>query len=294
MLLGRYNMNNINDIFDAFPDYDVFDEKNSEIKPAKKKRRRKKDEFRYIQYDERNDFRNEQDDEDYEEPEHSTDYRDDYGVYRVYEERIKNSVSLLFFPFTFVWLESILRLGCSENLYSFSMVFVVLFSLSLSGIFTLLMTFFGEKFNRTMVKILVAVITVFYCFQMIYFNLNGCFWWFGGSSDKSGGSLAAFNKVMDVMSDKVVYLLCCFVPLVLFLFFGKFIFPFRKIRIQGKICLILAAVLLHFSALTFISFDKKTESPKSNYAVYHQQAEKEVVQERFGLYTMITKEITGK
>lgn len=289
----KINMSNINEMFDAFPDYDVFDERNAEIRPARKKRRGKTDGFNYIQYDEKKDFRNNLPDEEYDdfqEAEHSTDYRDGYGVYRVYEERIKNSASIFFFPFTFIWLEVFLRLGCLQPLYSFSMLFVVLFSLSISGVFTALLTFFGEKFNRAVVKIVVALITLFYCFQMVYFNLESCFWWFSKSAN-ADGSIAEFNRVMDVMSDKVGYLLFSFLPLVLFFFFGKYLFPFRRTRFPAKVCLILAAVLLHFSALTLISFDKKTENPKSNYAVYHQLTEKEVVQERFGLYTMVTKEI---
>lgn len=294
-------MSNLNDIFEMYPDYDVFDDKKSEI--GKKSKAYKNDEF--IEYDEKRDFRNKKQTvrvsvknrdnvqrvprENYEEePEHSTDYRDDYGVYRVYEDKVRNYATIFFFPVVMVWLESVLRFACGESLMSFSMVFVVLFSLSFSAVLTTVCTLFGERFNRVLVNIIVVGLSVWYCVQIVNFNLSGTFLLFS-QYIPAEQTLDGFQAVMDTMSDKVYYLLACFAPSVLNLFLGKFIFPFRRTPVPAKVCLLLAAVLLYFSAVIVINFDRS--SPAGNYATYYQSESLNEVQEKFGLLTMQVKDI---
>lgn len=280
-------MSNLNELFDAFPDYNVFDEneeKNNRVN------RTKSEDFKFIQYDEKRDFRVKQPPaqnavEFPPEAEHSVDYRDDYGVYKVYETRRKNYATIFFFPFTLIWLETFLRIGCQQTLLSFNMIFVVLFSLSFSQLLTVICTFLNSKLNRALVAITTALITVWYCIQIVHFNYYQNFLLIS-SFKPTPPEPSTFNAIMDVTSYKVFYLLACFVPFVFFLFFGKYIFPFRKIRIAGKICLILLAVLLYFTTATAISLDKNTKSNTSNYFVYHQSCDSKIVQERFGLLTM--------
>ena len=292
-------MSDFNKIFDSFPDYDVFDPNNREIKNSRQEKVYGDND--YIEYDEKRDFRNKKTEPQppinqreipYKdnEAEHSTDYRDDFGVYKVYEEKIRNYGTMFFFPATVVWLECILRLGCGQSLMNYNMFFVVLFSLSFSVVPTILSTLFTERFNRALAKIITATLTIWYCIQIVHFALNGTFLLFSDYTPPEQ-TLSNLNAVMDTMSDKVYYLLLCFVPFVFNLFFGKYIFPFRPIRVPAKICLLLVGVLLHFSAITVISFDKNTLTPYSNYSVYHQQAHSNLVQEKFGLYTMQIKDL---
>lgn len=283
-------MNDFNDIFKDYPDYDVFDDKKSEI--GKKPKAYKNDEF--IEYDEKRDFRTKKqveivDDAEPEE-EHSTDYRDDYGVYRVYEDKVRNYATIFFFPVIIIWLEAVLRLACGQALLTGSMVFVVLFSLSFSAVLTTVCTLLGERFNRVLVNIIAVALSVLYCVQIVNFNLSGDFLLFS-QYIPAEQSLADFQAVMDVMSDKVYYLLACFAPSVLYLFLGRFIFPFRRTPVPAKVCLLLAAVLLYFSAVTVINFDRST--PKGNYAIYNQQVSSTEMQEKFGLITMQRKDIFG-
>jgi len=281
-------MSDFNDIFKDYPDYDVFEDKKSEI--GRNPKAYKNDEF--IEYDEKRDFRNQRKEqvreEYYQEEEHSTDYGDDYGVYRVYEEKVRNYATIFFFPIVIIWLESVLKLACGQELMNGSMFFVVLFSLSLSGVLTTLCTLFGEKFNRVIVNIITIALSVLFCVQIVSFNLTGNFLTFSHYIPTQQ-SLDGFQAVMDVMSDKVYYLLACFAPSVLYLFLGRFIFPFRRTPVPAKVCLLLATVLLYFSAVTVINFDKS--SAKGNYAVYNQTENLNEIQQKFGLITMERKDI---
>lgn len=281
-------MDDLNKLFDSFPDYDVFDDKNSNI--GKKEKIYGDDDF--IEYKppttKAEPIRNFIPNETEEEPEHSTDYRDDFGVYRVYEKKIKNYLTIFFFPFTVLWLECVLRLACGQTLLTFNMIFVVLFSLSFSAVLTVICTFFGEKFNRAIVNIIVTALTVWYCLQTVHFNLNGNFLLFSSYTPMEQ-SLNQINAIMEVMSDKVFYLLVAFVPLVLNLFVGKYMFPFRRIRIPAKICLLLVAVLMYFTAITAISFNKNSGNPTGNYATYHYGTNNNI-QENFGVLAMGLKD----
>lgn len=282
-------MSDFNDIFKDYPDYDVFGDSKSEI--GKKPKAYKNDEF--IEYDAKRDFRGRaQVEEDFaeEEPEHSTDYRDDYGVYRVYEDKVKNYATIFFFPVVILWLEGVLRVACGQTLLGGSTVFVVLFSLSFSAVLTAVCTLFGERFNRVLVNLIAIALSVLYCVQIVSFNLSGEFLLFSQYIPVEQ-TLDGFQAVMDTMSDKVYYLIACFAPSVLYLFLGKFIFPFRRTPLPAKICLLLAAVLLYFSAVTVINFDRS--SPAGNYAVYHQAEITNDMQEKFGLITMERKDIFG-
>ena len=291
-------MSNFNELFDSFPDYDVFDPNNKEIKSSRMEKVYGNNDF--IEYDEKRDFRNKKPihqqqvhrqipvEEPEQEPEHSADYGDDFGIYKIYENKIKNYATIFFFPLSILWLECGLRLGCGETLFSFNMVFVVLFSLSFSAVLTTFCTLFPERLNRVMVKILLFMLTIWYCTQLVHFGLTQSFITFSSFRFELPGT-SEIEKIMDMMSDKVYFLLMCFVPFVFNLFVGKYIFPFRKIQIPAKICLVLVAVLLHFSAVTLISFDKNSENPLSNYSVYHESNNSNALQEKFGLYTMQIK-----
>lgn len=290
-------MSDFNELFDSFPDYDVFDPNNKEIKSERLEKVYTDNDF--IEYDAKRDFRNRKPvrphpvpGEVIEEPEeeHSTDYRDDYGVYRIYEEKVKNYATIFFFPFSVLWLEFVLRLSCGQPLFTFGTAFVVLFSLSFSAVITTVCTLFGEKFNRFLAKIILLILTIWYCTQLVHFGLNNSFFMFS-SHVPTEMTLEGFNTIMDMMSDKVYYLLACFVPFVFNLFLGKYFFPFRKIRVPAKICLLLVAVLLHFTAVTLISFDKSSQKSETNYSAYHQSADDKLLQENFGLYTMQRKDL---
>lgn len=291
-------MNDFNDIFKDYPDYDVFDDSKSEI--GKKPKAYRNDEF--IEYDEKRDFHRKKQtvranvtnrnvpDEYPPEEEHSTDYGDDFGVYRVYEDKVRNYATIFFFPIVIIWLEGVLRVACGQPLLSGNMFFVVMFSLSFSAVLTTVCTLFGERFNRVLVNIISIALSVLFCVQIVSFGLSGSFLTFSGYISAQQ-TLEGFQAVMDTMSDKIYYLLACFLPSVLQLFLGRFIFPFRRTPFPAKVCLLLAAVLLYFSAVTVINFDRSAE--KGNYATYYQAENSNEVQEKFGLITMERKDIFG-
>lgn len=278
----------LNDLFNEYPEYDVFNDK-SDI--GKKRKPKQVD---YIQYDENNDFRNNTNyrTEAVSEPlqqeieeEHHTDYNDDFGVYKVYEKRKHNILTLLFFPVSLLWLEITLRLCCRQPVLNFSLAYVIIFSFAFSGFFTLICTFADSKFNRRMAKVLLLLLTFVYAIQGIYFNSTNIMFSFSSFSPISSQQFA------DGITKSGVYLLLMFVPFVLSLLFCRFIFPFRHIFVAGKIFLAISVIILHILGVGLIAFDN-LHLPRSD-KIYYTQSQVSQTQERFGLLTAQRIDITN-
>ena len=186
-----------------------------------------------------------------------------------------------------------MRLGCNQSLLTFNLIFITFFSLSISCVFTIISTFFFQKLNRFIVSVITFILTIIYYIEIIFFNLNGTFLPLSKLSF-SFIEINDFNNIMNMMSEKVIYLLLVFLPFVLFLFTKKSIFPFKPIPFKGKFALLLLCILLHFTALGIITIDKPSANPQGIYYIYNNSEKTTEIQEKFGFYTMEKLEIIGK
>lgn len=254
---------------DALPEYDVFNDQ----KPIGNGKKPK--EVDYISYDENNDFRNRE--VPLPEEEHTTDYNDDFGVYKVHEKRTHNFITLLFFPISILWLEISLRICCNQSVFTGSLFYVLLFTFSFSCFFTLICTFADQKFNRFIANTILIILTFWYAIQAISFNSLGDF------INLTDLSLLFNSQFYMGIANSGAALLLLFIPLCLSLLFGRFIFPFKHIFIAGKIFLAVLLVALHFLCIVLIGVDNFT-LPKSD-VIYYTSTSKTLRQSRFGLLT---------
>ncbi|MCH5304168.1 MAG: hypothetical protein J1E41_04835 [Ruminococcus sp.] len=256
-------MPDINDLFEQFPDYDVFSGKTTPIQKVKKRKAVQKK---------------------MPEPRSNTDYGDGFEKSdkpsKVKKRRVSNFMTLFFFPVLIIWLEISLRLGCGEHFNLASILYLIGFSISIALALTLICTFAGRIFNLVLCNIFSFIITAFFAFELIYFNIFKSFFSF------SQALTVTQEQVLNAINDRKIYLIAIIIPFVINLLIGHRIFLFHKIRIPAKISLILVAVLVQLIAITTVSISKETNKVNSSYNIYHGELSDNSVQEKFGLLTM--------
>lgn len=264
-------MADINDLFEAFPDYNVFDgSSNASPQPPKppavksKQARAKNTKSRPVD-----------------------DYGDDFGIYRVEKRIQRNFTTIFYFPFLFLWLEFILRFSCGETLLTINYLYVFLYTVSLSSLFMFLCSFFNSKINRNICRVLSFFITALYIVQIVYFRI------FGSFLTLSEGTLGevTFENITDAVADRGFFLMVAVIPLLLMIFAGKFIFPFRKVHIPAKIVLVLATVIFYFITIgtTFVTDFLRIDTQANS--IINDNFKSVEIQEHFGLAFMTEKDI---
>ncbi len=266
-------MSNINDLFEAFPDYNVFDDSTKASQKASEstadKPKPKKSTKKNIQ--------GRADD----------DYGDDFGIYRVEKRIQRNFTTIFYFPFLFLWLELVLRFSCGETMLTINYVYIFLYTVSLSSLFMLLCSFFKSKVNRNICRVFSFIITALYSLQIIYFDIFGRFL----TISESFYEEITFENISQAIVNKWCYLIIAVIPLLLMIFAGKFIFPFRRVHIPAKLLLVLATVAFYFITLgatfvtDFINID--TEGKK----LLNDTFKSAEIQEHYGLAFMTERDI---
>ncbi len=72
---------------------------------------------------------------------------------------------------SFLWLELIYRLFCVETFFDRGLLYILLFSIPLSLLFTLLSSLWGERGNPIAAGVLLSLCTAWYIIQAVYFTI---------------------------------------------------------------------------------------------------------------------------
>ena len=141
--------------------------------------------------------------------------------------------------------------------------------------------------NRGIATVLTAVLTIWYGVQMIYYNVFGTM--VVVSSVTNGGAGQAFNSIdmiMTAITSRIVFVILLFVPLAFFIIFGGKLFDFSKVKLKGKLIVLLIAVVFQIGTVLAVGIDRDSSDTKSNYNLYYGELQQVAVCERYGLYTM--------
>lgn len=259
-------MANINDLFNKFPDYDVFSGKTAY--PKRNPRPKIKPDIN-PEIDFETDTRE------------KTDYGDRFGVadkpVTVNNNTGNNFLTVLFFPVLILWLELFLRIACSEGFSAVSFLYTLGFTIPIATVLTLICTLFGEIFNRILCNVFSFIITAFYLYQLCYFSVFGSFLTF--SSIKAISPELFISAIMS----KAFFAIAIVLPFFLNLLFGHKVFGFRRLRIPGKIIVLLVAVLIQIGTFSALNFT--TEYDPESIRIYN-SSDTMKIQERFGILTM--------
>lgn len=273
-------MANINSLFDHFPDYDVFTGKTKKPDTPPPQR----DEPEPPQWNE-----SPRGDDTYpqrqREPFHpgqgrnlTSDYGDGFGkaqkLVTVKRKTGSNFLSLLYFPILILWLETALNLACENPFNPVSLLYTIGFSFPIAAALTLVCTLGPDTFNRLLCNIFTFSLTVFYLFELVYFNIYKTFFSFSAFISFSP------EQFINALVNEKFYVIALIIPFFFNLLFGHRIFGFRRYRLSAKITVIFLAVIIQFAAISAVNL-ADTDSRK----IYRGSSNRQI-QQRFGLLTM--------
>lgn len=131
------------------------------------------------------------------------------------------------------------------------------------------------------------MLTIWYGVQMIYYNVFGTM--VVVSSVTNGGAGQAFNSIdmiMTAITSRIVFVVLLFLPLAFLIIFGGKLFDFSKVKLKGKLIVLLVAVVFQIGTVLAVGIDRDSSDTKSNYNLYYGELQQVAVCERYGLYTM--------
>ena len=208
----------------------------------------------------------------------TSDYGDGFGkaqkLVTVKRKTGSNFLSLIYFPALILWLEIVLNLACETPLNPINLLYTVGFSFPIAAVLTLICTFGPNTLNRLLCNVFTFLLTFFYFFQIVYFDIFKSFFTFSSFRSFSTG------QFINALSDVKFYLIALIVPYLFNLLLGHRIFGFRRYRISAKITVILLAVVIQIAAISAVNF------ADSNSREIYRGSSNKAVQERFGLLTM--------
>lgn len=92
--------------------------------------------------------------------------------------------------------------------------------------------------------------------------------------------------IMTALTSRIVFVVLLFVPLAFFIIFGGKLFDFSKVKLKGKLIVLLIAVAFQIGTVLAVGIDRDSSDTKSNYNLYYGELQQVAVCERYGLYTM--------
>ena len=192
-----------------------------------------------------------------------------------------------------VYLEFIFKVFCTNHTFNFTIIYILLFIIPLSTILTLLSTFYKNKTNSLITKILILIITLWYTTCSIFKLKMGVFF--------SINSLGLANQLTSFLTDtfqtifnNFFIIILLFIPFILTIIFNKKInyskTNYKKIIIY---LIIITSSITIFHLSMIINKDKEY----STYKLYNEINNHSLTVEKLGInissYLEIKRKIFG-
>lgn len=177
--------------------------------------------------------------------------------------KIKNkpwlSLTMLLFPIVLFYYESIFRISSVGGYFKVSTIFMFLFCVSMGLVAYLLTTLFKkEKTNFIITAVLMSVCAVIYLieyfvnkFFKVFYDINTVFGGAGhladGFIDETLSLIFSFNGILMI--------LLYFLPVVLYIIFGRKFLSSEKADKYKKTFAVAAAVVIHLVTVLFVSIN---------------------------------------
>ena len=192
----------------------------------------------------------------------------------------KCSTFLLYF-LLITYLELINKLLMFNKLPSKEFLVVLLFSASLSFLFSFLSSLGSEKVNRRITLFLFVLTTAFYLYNFLYCSLFSVPFSIR-DLELVSNALSFYEIGLHLVNTDLIPILLFLLPFVLFLLYRKNIL-YEKKKISRKVDLFLASVLLYMDALFSLNLDKT--SLYSPYNLYYNLDSITTSAEILGMFT---------
>lgn len=178
----------------------------------------------------------------------------------------KKHTTIILYLFLFIYLEIINKTLMFNKLLDKDFFNVILFSLSLSFLFSFFTHFFREKNNKRVCTVLVILITTFYLYNFLYFSLFSMPFSIN-DLELVNNALSFYEIGLHLLQTDFLSILIFLVPFFLFLLY-KNNFDFAKKQRKKRIKNFVFFLFFHVIALLSLNINKTTlYSPYNLY--YH-------------------------
>ncbi len=203
---------------------------------------------------------------------------------------IKESILVfMYFTLTAFWMECIYQ-GFTYGSFSWTILFPLLFSMSIAAILTLLVGFFPAKVNKVLMYIFTLLLFVFYGTQLVYQSLFQVPLLWGVAAGAAEDATAYWKEGLDQIVENLLPLFLMLLPIPTLIVLGKKILLFtrRSLGVQGGIAV--ASILLYFLPVLLIQVSGKESLI---YTSYYEMNDQVVSANNLGIYTTFVRDICG-
>ncbi|MBP3435125.1 MAG: hypothetical protein J6K62_02210 [Clostridia bacterium] len=196
---------------------------------------------------------------------------------------------MVFLPVAFLWMELVFRAATIERFFGSGLLYIFGFTLAASAVVYLLCTLFKTKVNHWIAVGFLAFAAAVLTSEVIYAGVfPGTFY----DLDKltmAGEAMGDFGmNAVAAAWNNIVYIWALWMPVVLYIIFGKTFCPARRAPALLKIFAGVVAVVVHAAVVIIAPCSSGNMSPRY---LYISNFDKDAAVEQFGLLTMFRLDI---
>lgn len=196
--------------------------------------------------------------------------------------------SILFFPISIFYLELIFRFFGLKKSIDISIIYLLLYSSMLGLTAYLICTFFDEKLNKIISRIIMILLCFIVCVQFVYYKLF--YTPMILYSISGAGQVAEFSDMaIEAIVKNFFALLLLFVPVFVLFFKRTKKIIFNKIVIKKKFIIAASVILLNFVMFIVLAIGGKDIN--SDYDIYYGASVPDLLINKFGILKLIQKDV---
>ncbi len=187
-----------------------------------------------------------------------------------------------FFAIALIWMELVFRLAVVDRFFSDGLFYILGFTVATAGILGVVCTLFSKKVNRILCTVLLGAVALVFSSQIVYFGVFDTFYIL--YSVKNAGQVAQFWKdSLLSLWHNIVPILALWIPLVVYVLFGRKCFPARCDSRLVKVTVAVVALAVYLISMG-IALTSQEDDTDAGY-LYTKQFVVDASAEKFGLLT---------
>lgn len=195
---------------------------------------------------------------------------------------IKNIYLLFYFMISLFFMETILRLCTTGELFSSGLLFSLMFSFSLATLFYIICSIFNAPISYILSSMLLVFSALIFSSQLIYYKSFKTFYSLY-SAGNSSQILEFWKDILTLIIKNYFLIALFFLPLILIIVLGKKILSFKKINWSYRMLLICCIIVSQvISVATVNIFNNAQNSP---YDLYYKTSSPIQSVKKLGLIT---------
>ena len=195
--------------------------------------------------------------------------------------RLQYYGSILFFPISIIYLESVFKIAVFKELFNIGLVYIVLFSIPAGILLYLVCSLFYSRVNRIISVVLTVFLTFVYIVQIVYYQIFNTFLAVY-SLNGTGQVLQFWQEALAAIKGKAAAILFLLLPLLL-IGLAKKVLPMGKTSIKSKVCLAAIMVCIQITSTIIVSVSDNGEL--STEFLYSKAIIPDLSVNRFGMLT---------